>query len=382
MSGKSTSLVPKLSNFGEPLAWLLGKEVPASRLAGIFGTTAENIRVIAFRARQAHPFDSPKTPTLDAKPSEDLANRLGIRDHDYVIRTPARQRSLEWLRNQFEEITRRGTTDYQFLSGIETLRGLLPYIGRAGDARRIALSALLHQQTAWFLVHTGQCASATEQAAIARELWRCAYHESESKEYAAGFIQSALIGSNASLLQRRPHDALAILDVAKDAAEAIGARLGSEPFRQRGVALFQLREDGRAGPYFERASEAMEKFDEAQRPEQLLMTGVRHTNLLGTPNFDSAQQLVCTARRSFGEQSLEAAMALHWAAGCGLSTDSESAMRQALDLMEAAAQPAPQFGHQFTIRKLLAITPALGLDVRLRPAWVRRALYENAFSHR
>jgi hypothetical protein len=57
-------------------------------------------------------------------------------------------------------------------------------------------------------------------------------------------------------------------------------------------------------------------------------------------------------------------------------------MRQAQDLLEAAAIPAAQFGHQSTIRKLLTITPELGLDDRLRSVWVRRALYENAFRAR
>jgi len=35
-----------------------------------------------------------------------------------------------------------------------------------------------------------------------------------------------------------------------------------------------------------------------------------------------------------------------------------------------------------TIRKLLVLTPDLGLDPRLRRDWVRRTLYENAFRAR
>ena len=51
-------------------------------------------------------------------------------------------------------------------------------------------------------------------------------------------------------------------------------------------------------------------------------------------------------------------------------------------LLTTATTPAPQFGHQATIRTLLTVTPELGLDDRLRKAWVRRALYENAFRDR
>jgi len=48
------SLEPRLSQFGLAIGWLLAREVSAARLAVLFKTTPENIRVIAFRA-PSHP---------------------------------------------------------------------------------------------------------------------------------------------------------------------------------------------------------------------------------------------------------------------------------------------------------------------------------------
>jgi hypothetical protein len=235
---------------------------------------------------------------------------------------------------------------------------------------------------AWFLVHAGQCLSATEEARMARNLWRVAYRESPCREYAQRFIQSALIGSQAWLLTRRPHQAFEILEVARSAAESIGAEIGSDHFRQRGVALFQLRDDERAAEEFQKSAEAMERLNEASIPAQIVMTGSRHIHLLGSLNWNGACEVTSIARRDFGEQSLEASMALHWAVACGVSTDSSGAIQEAIDLITTQPLPAPQFGHQLTIRKLLSITPELGLDARLRRFWARRTLYENAYRNR
>jgi hypothetical protein len=373
----------RISQFGPAFAWLLGRGVSSARLAGLFGTTPANVRVIAFRARHRAPEASAKESRLGLQPPSELAETMGVRaGPDDLVRTPVGTRKLDWLRNEIENAVILYSTQYLFLDGIKALRRLAPWIGYAGDSRRIALSALLHQHIAWFLVHSGHSGSAAREAALAQTLGRIAFHESHDREYAQRFIQAALIDSHACLLARRPQEAWHTLEVARETAESIGAPLGSDHFRQRGVALFQLREDERAIQQFERSAEAMEKLNEAKNPAQLLMTGSRHINLLGRLLCDPAQQIFAIARQTFGEASLEASMALHWAAACGLSTDSTSAMHEAVELLGAHRSPAPQFGHQSTIRKLLTVTPELGLDARLRRIWVRRALYENTSRER
>jgi hypothetical protein len=375
-----------LSQFGPAFVWLLGKGVSSARLASLFGTTTANIRVIAFRARYPELQESTENSTLDAlnsRPSPELAEVMGVRAApDDVVRTPVGARKLAWLKDEIQNTVNRYSARYLFLDGIKALRRLAPWIGYAGDCRRIALSALLHQETAWFLVHSGHSGSAAREAAVAQNLWRIAFHESHDREYAHRFIQAALISSHACLLARQPKESWRILEIAREAAESIGAPLGSDHFRQRGVALFQLREDERATQQFERSTEAMERLNEAKNPAQLLMTGSRHINLLGRLKCDQAQQLSAIARLTFGDDSLEASMTLNWAAACGLSTDSPSAIQEAVELLGAHPGLAPEFGHQSTIRKLLTVTPELGLDSRLRRIWVRRALYENTSRNR
>ena len=372
-----------LSQFGPAFVWLLGKGVSSARLASLFETTSANVRVIAFRARHRESqLDSGRT-VLSAQPTPEIVETLGIRSSpDDVVRTPARARKLAWLTDEIQNTVHQYSSQYLFLDGIKVLRGLAPWIGYAGDSRRIALSALLHQETAWFLVHSGHSGSAAREATLAQNLWRIAFHESHEREYAQRFIQASLIRSHACLLAREPEEAWRILDIACEAAESIGAPIGSDHFRQRGVALFQLREDERAIQQFERSAETMEKLNEAKNPAQLLMTGSRHINLLGRLACDPAQELFKVAQQTFGEGSLEASMTLHWAAACGLSTDSPSAIQEAVELLTSRPAPAPEFGHQSTIRKLLTVTPELALDARLRRIWVRRALYENTSRNR
>lgn len=374
---------PRLSQFGSAFAWLLDKEVPSSRLAGLFDTTAENIRVIAFRARHENlPEGSQDGPFAEAAKAE-RAGVLGVRPGpDDVVRTPARTRQIEGLNSEIESTVAHHARKFEFLEGIRALRRLLPLIGYPGDYRRVGLLAKVRHQIAWFLVHSGQCESAAREARAARDLWRSAYHESPRREYTERFVQSALVGSQAELLARQPSAALRILDIARSAAESIEAPFGSDHFRQRGVALLQLREDQRAATEFRQSAEAMERLNEAETPAQVIMTGSRHIHLLGHVNWDGANELVAAASREFGADSLEASMALHWAVACAISTDSSPVVKEANGLIGAHPSPAPQFGHQLTIRKLLSITPELGLDARLRKAWARRALYENAFRAR
>ena len=364
----------RLAQFGPAFAWLLDRGVPSSRLASVFATRSQNVRVIASRSR--------RRPTDAAVESSDEAARLVRPGPDDVVRTTARNRKLDTLSHEIDETVRDHATTYRFFEGIQALRQILPRIGYPQDWRRIALLANLHQQMAWFLVHLGRCESAAREARQARGLWHAAHLESDSADHVAEYVKAALIESQAWLLARRPENASRTLDVAQHAAESIGARLGSDHYRQRGVALFQLREDEPAAAQFRRAADAMERMNEAQVSEQVSMTGARHIHLLGKPDFDAADELSAVVLRRFGESSLEASMALHWAAACGLSTGSRAAEQRTLDLLASRPVPSVQFGHQSTIRTLLAATPELGLDERLRRMWIRRALYENALRDR
>src|SRR5262249_54454810 len=91
---------PRLSQFGPAIRWLLAKDVVSSRLAALFSTTPENIRVIAFRSKHA-PLTEVDIASLTEKPDAQLANSVGIRPTlDNAAWTPSRNRRIEWLRNE------------------------------------------------------------------------------------------------------------------------------------------------------------------------------------------------------------------------------------------------------------------------------------------
>src|SRR5665213_3351589 len=157
------------SQFGPSLAWLLSRDVPAARLARLFQTTSENIRVIAFRTRHDTPTWGSDVVSLTSTVTAELTEAVGARTGpDEVVPTPANTKKLEQLRNDIEQTVQVYAEQYAFLRGATALRGILPKIGYVGDTRRIALSALLHQQIAWFLTHSGRCESAAQEASLAR----------------------------------------------------------------------------------------------------------------------------------------------------------------------------------------------------------------------
>ena len=109
---------------------------------------------------------------LDRRPDAELARNIGIRPElDDAEWTPFRTRKLDWLKDRIDKTVATHSAQYDFLNGARELRRILPQIGYAGDARRIALQALVHQHIAWFFVHSGRCVSAAAEAGIARDLW-------------------------------------------------------------------------------------------------------------------------------------------------------------------------------------------------------------------
>ena len=177
---------------------------------------------------------------------------------------------------------------------------------------------------------------------------------------------------------RQPQAAFVILEVAASAAPHGSALIGSDHYRQRGIACFQMREDEQARQNFEMAGQVMERLGEAEKPASVVLTSSRHINLLGAPNWDRAQEGLSVAEVAFGPDSLEYSMSLHWAVACAICTGSQRVKVRAQEMLNNRRPPADHFAHQTTIARLLSLTPDLGLDDRLQKAWVRRALYENA----
>src|SRR2546426_9033456 len=119
----------KLPRFGPAFAWL---RVSAQRLGALFGTTAGNIRVLAWRARRAAPatLSGLQFPELSGSLGSDVRRKLRIRPHpDEVILTRKEGARLDWLEHEIASRFSDYAARYRYQDGIESLRELLPHIG-------------------------------------------------------------------------------------------------------------------------------------------------------------------------------------------------------------------------------------------------------------
>jgi hypothetical protein len=103
-------------------------------------------------------------------------------------------------------------------------------------------------------------------------------------------------------------------------------------------------------------------------------------NLLGDIDWDGSLQLLDFMLKTLDPGDIQISMNVNWAAACGFSIDSPRANLSAIELLNRHRGASVGFGHQATVAWLLSLTP--GLPKKIRPTWVRRALYENTFRDR
>jgi len=376
-------LTPDLLELRFIIDWLMSVGVSSPRLAGLFKTSPENIRRLKyFAARQLEPSLITFVPDLEIVPATAMHGGVGIRSHREILRRSEKPSStFAWLEGQVEARFEFHREQYRFLDGAKSLLQLKQTLGHMSEARRIALAGILEQRISWFLVHSGFTRSAISHASLSLWLLQTAYYRLGRPDDVREFIKSALIASQGNLLAGRPAASLPILDIIQSAAKTIGAPLGSDYYRQRGVALFQLGSlhDDETKKSFEQSEQQMRRLGEAGSEAQALMTGTRHTNLLGKPDWDGALKVLEIVQSTFSADSLEVSMIRHWAAACGFLTDDNKIRQRARELLQDNQATAARFGHQATISKLLSMTPELGLPKGLRAVWVRKSLYQNAF---
>ena len=372
-----------LLEFRFAIDWLMTVGVSSPRLATLFGTSPESIRRLKyFAARQLEPSLITFVPEINLIPDTAMHRSMGIRSHKEILRRSEKPTStLDWLANQIETEFERSCREYRFLEGVKRLSRLKQKLGHISEGRRIALAGVLEQRISWLLVHSGFTRSAIDHASRSLWLLQTAYYRLDRKDDVRQFIKTALIASHANLSAGRPAAALQILDIMRSASESIGAPIGSDFYRQRGVALLQLgaKYDDEARKAFEQSGEQMRRLGEGTSEAQVLMTSARHINFLHRPDWDAALDILAAVQGTFGPDSLETSMTRHWAAACGLLTDDARLRQLSRELVELNKTTAQGFGHQATISKLLSITPELGLSKGLQALWIRKALYQNAF---
>lgn len=380
-NGDGTGL--SLPNLSTAVQWLSEHGVQSARLARALGTNPQYIRVLRHRAWPLR-FDAP-APSLDAlfkRPDAEIRTRRRVRPHEdtVIYSEKAAQRivdlehEIDWIREAFGQ-------SGKYFDGLERLRGYDSLGGYPASAKWFRFLARLYQHRAWFYTHSGMSTSAFQQATIAVDFSDLAYRESGDSLDLRRLTESSLVASHACLLVSSPATSLKLLDIAAAASERLSDPLGSEHYRQRGTAYFQLQPDdsAEARRQFKEATSAMERKQEHRNQGQLLMMGGRHIALLNGPDVDSSASIMEQVKQDFVPSSLEYAMMLNWTAACALATDSAPMHEYAQALLRESLVRSQPYGHQATRARLLALTTEVGLDARFWKSWIYRALYENAY---
>ena len=366
---------------GPSIRLLLVLGVPAERLATLFHTTSANIRQIKHRteiARRASRENLHHFP--DVRDSLDVFGPKERWKSAHIEDKSRGKYSFEERTEEVEQLVARYRKSLEFENGANALRRFLPFTARASEPVVLDAKASLHFHIAWFLTHTGHSESALEHARTSMSASLAAFNESFGNlHYLRRYGETALVASNSLLLAHNPTAALSVLKAAQSAAEACGAQIGSEVFRQRGTALLQLGQDDLAEGQFSEAREAMRQTGEARNEEHVITLGTRQTNFVRpAKGCEAGQELIARVVTMFGESSLQYVMAVNWAAATALRTDSPSAIRATLEKLEQLDTESSVFKHQATISRLLPLVPRLNLLPDARTRFLRFLLYENA----
>jgi tetratricopeptide (TPR) repeat protein len=360
-------------NLGPEIEILRSFQISASRIAFLLDEDSSNIRQISRRSQ----FPKASLISVTALPTREQ------QIEDFRLYGQRRQavEDLEW---QVEETFNQYASRYEFVEGAKVLGSFLSSLSTPKNPRKVRLKARIHHHIAWFSIQQGKCRSALDHGQFAMWLSRQAYQASWDVLDLNRYVETALIVSMAAHLSAERTDrsetySLAILWLAQQAAEAAGNPRGSEHFRQRGSALFNLGYEEDARKCLIEAMQRAREKNEARDENHVEMIGKRFLNLLGkSPDFDSAQGLLSKVESTFGRDSLEYAINVNYTAAAGLLTNDPKIAQGSVDLLRLNAEMIASFGRQATVTKLLSITPDLRLNDAQLGRWIKQALRANA----
>lgn len=360
-------------NLGPEIEILRSFQISASRIAFLLDEDSSNIRQISRRSQ----FPKASLISVTALPTREQ------QIEDFRLYGQRRQavENLEW---QVEETFNQYASRYEFVEGAKALGPFLSLLSVPRNPRKVRLKARIHHHIAWFSIQQGKCSSALDHGQFAMWLSRQAYQASWDVLDLNRYVETALIVSMAAHLsaertERSEAYSLAILWLAQQAAEAAGNPRGSEHFRQRGSALFNLGYEEDARKCLIEAMQRAREKNEARDENHVEMIGKRFLNLLGkSPDVDSAQGLLLKVESTFGRDSLEYAINVNYTAAAGLLTNDPKIAQGSVDLLRFNAETIASFGRQATVTKLLSITPDLRLNDAQLGRWIKQVLRANA----
>src|SRR6185312_1901683 len=217
--------------------------VRATRLAGIFGDSADNIRHIDSRSYKEES-DNPKPPVInrgdlallrlspDARKAESLRQIQGIRlrskqDLDQVETTV-------WA--IFQNHRSVGLED-----GYDAMLLMLPGVANARHGQALRIRLLIEEKLAWFALPLDRIDQGFRHARRSMRLAVRAFRESAGeKGYLLRYAESALVASICLQKMHKPEGSFAFIKAADEACIAAGQLPGSEHLRQRGASFMHM----------------------------------------------------------------------------------------------------------------------------------------------
>jgi hypothetical protein len=352
--------------------------VRATRLAGIFGDSADNIRHIDSRSYKDEPAN-PKQPIID---EDDLALLRLSPDG----RKAESQRQIQGLRlrskQDLDQVEATVWAIFQnhksvgLQEGYDAMLLMLPGVANARHGQALRIRLLIEEKLAWFALPLNRIDQALRHARRSMRLAVRAFRESAGeKGYLMRYGESALVASICLQKMHRPEHSFAFIKAADEACIAAGQLAGSEHLRQRGAAFMHMGRDNddRAERALVRAPERMRRKNEAEHPVDLAMNGLRQRAFLDPAwGWDKSLELIADVKAAYGERSMQYGVAAKSAALVGLKLATQEATEISLKLLDSIS-PAPPH----VISNILSITPDLKLSPEDRDHWLRFAMNET-----
>lgn len=382
----------KESNSGSNL--ILARQVPqairflrehlrvrATRIAGIFGETPDNIRHIDSRSYA----DVPAAATPPDVENDDLAllrltpeGRLAKhRRNMQCIRLRTKQDLAQAEANVWAIF--RNHQSVGMAEGYEALLAMLPGVANARHGQTLKVRLLLEERLAWFALPLDRIDIAFAHSQDAMNTALAAFRESAGERgYLLRYGEAALIASICLQKLHRPRQAITFIRAADNANIALGQYPGSEHLRQRGASLIQMGAtyDDRAARQLELAPDRMKLKKEAVHDVDLEMSGLRQRAFLDPAwGWDKALELADSVKKVYGESSMQYAVAAKSAAVAGLKYATPEATSTALSLLDEISPAAPEESAK-GVRHILSITPQLKLSPEELDRWLRFAMNE------
>jgi len=356
--------------------------VPATRIAGIFGESADNIRHIDSRSyiegtASASPaaLDQDDLALLKLSPAERKAQ---FRRNIQGIRLRSKQ-DLDQVEDTVWAIFRNHQS-VGLEEGYDSLLVMLPGVANARHGSALKVRLLIEEKLAWFALPLGWTETALAHAERAMRLATEAFRESAGeKGYLLRYTESALVASICLQKIHLPERAFEFIQAADDANIAAGQLPGSEHLRQRGASFIHMGKgyDDLGRKALTRAPARMLRKNEARHKVDLAMNGLRQRAFLDPASgWDKSLELTDDVKNIYGEQSMQYAVAAKSAALVGLKLASVDTTETALELLDAIS-PASTPDAPHKVRNILSITPDLKLSPDDLDRWLRFAMNET-----